>query len=93
LQVDDSQNTQATGDTNSSNSVPAADPMPDVAPPPPPADQPPPPPKTIAVGQNKAVVIATWGQPKEDIKLASKEIFVYPDMKVTFVAGKVSDVK
>lgn len=72
---------------------PPAEPLPDLAPPPPPADQPPPPPKTIAVGQRKAIVIATWGQPKEDIKLANKEIFVYPDMKVTFVAGKVYDVK
>lgn len=64
-----------------------------IAPPPPPPDQPPPPPKTIAVGQTKDVVIATWGQPSKDIKLANKEIFVYPDMKVTFVAGKVSDVQ
>ena len=38
-------------------------------------------------------MIATWGQPTKDIKLGAKEIFVYPDMKVTFVAGKVSDVQ
>jgi hypothetical protein len=64
-----------------------------IAPPPPPPDQPAAPPKTIKVGQSKDVVIATWGQPTKDIKLASKEILVYPDMKVTFVAGKVSDVQ
>jgi hypothetical protein len=75
------------------NQQASALPLPNIAPPPPPADQPPPPPKMIALGQTKPIVIATWGQPKEDIKLASKEIFVYPDMKVTFVAGKVSDVK
>jgi hypothetical protein len=64
-----------------------------IAPPPPPADQPPPPPKTIAVGQSKAVVVAAWGQPTKVVKLATKEIYYYPDMKVTFVAGKVSDVQ
>ncbi len=71
----------------------AAAAMAPIAPPPPPPDQPPPPPKTIAVGQTKDVVVATWGQPTKDIKLANKEIFVYPDMKVTFVAGKVSNVE
>ena len=64
-----------------------------IAPPPPPADQPPPPPKTIAVGQTKDQVVAIWGQPSKDIKLGGKEIYVYPDMKVTFVGGKVSDVQ
>jgi hypothetical protein len=64
-----------------------------IAPPPPPSDQAAAPPKTIAVGQTKDAVISTWGQPTKDIKLANKEILVYPDMKVTFVAGKVSDVE
>ena len=68
-------------------------PLPPVLPPPPPADQPPAPPKTISVGQSKTVVIATWGQPLKDIKLSNKEVLVFPDMKVTFVAGKVSDVQ
>ena len=64
-----------------------------IAPPPPPSDQPPPAPKTIKVGQTKDEVINTWGQPTKTVKLASKEIYFYPDMKVTFVAGKVSDVQ
>ncbi len=64
-----------------------------IAPPPPPPDQPAAPPKTISLGQTKDVVVATWGQPTKDIKLGTKEILVYPDMKVTFVAGKVSDVQ
>jgi hypothetical protein len=64
-----------------------------IAPPPPPPDQPPPPPKTISVGQTRDVVIATWGQPTKDIKLSTKEILVYSDMKVTLVSGKVSDVQ
>ncbi|HTW80518.1 MAG TPA: hypothetical protein VME23_13315 [Terracidiphilus sp.] len=64
-----------------------------IAPPPPPPDQPPPPPKTISVGQSIDQVVAVWGKPSKDIKLGSKEIYVYPDMKVTFVGGKVSDVE
>ena len=64
-----------------------------IAPPPLPPDQPPPQPKTIYVGQTRDEVIAGWGQPKEDIKLTPEEIPVYPDMKVTFVNGKVSDVQ
>jgi hypothetical protein len=38
-------------------------------------------------------VVATWGQPTQIIKGATKEVYVYPDMKVVFVAGKVADVK
>ena len=73
----------------------ASTPQPVIAPiaPPPPVDQPPAQPKTISVGQTKDQVVAIWGQPTKDIKLSSKEIYVYPDMKVTFVAGKVSDVQ
>ncbi len=64
-----------------------------IAAPPPPADAPPPAPKTISIGQTKEVVIAIFGQPKEDIKLGAKEILVYPDLKVTFVNNKVSTVQ
>lgn len=64
-----------------------------IAPPPPPSDQPPAPPKTIAKGQSKDDVVAAWGQPTKVVKLSAKEIYFYPDMKVTFVAGKVSDVE
>lgn len=72
--------------------APAA-PMAPIAPPPPPADQPAASPKTISVGQTRDVVVAAWGPPTKDIKLGTKEILVYPDMKVTFVGGKVSDVQ
>jgi len=68
-------------------------PMAPIAPPPPPADAPPPAPKTIAVGQTKEQVIAVFGQPTKIIKLGGKEIDVYPDMKVTFVSNKVTDVQ
>jgi hypothetical protein len=78
------------GDSQSASAPAAA--LAPIAPPPPPADQPPAPPKTISVGQTKDLVVATWGQPTKVVKLSSKEIYFYPDMKVTFVAGKVSTV-
>jgi hypothetical protein len=73
--------------------APAEAAMAPIAPPPPPADTPPPQPKTIAIGQTKDQVVAIFGQPTKVINLGTKEIDVYPDMKVTFVKGKVSDVQ
>lgn len=64
-----------------------------IPPPPPPADAPPAAPKTIAKGQTKEVVVAILGQPSKVVKLGTKEIDVYPDMKVTFVNNKVTDVE
>lgn len=92
MDVDSSSAVQASAPPPAPASEPVQ-PIKDIPPPPPPPDQPAPAPKTIAVGQTKDIVTATWGQPSKVIKLASKEIFVYPDMKVTFVAGKVSDVQ
>ena len=80
----------------SDNSVAGAatpdSPPPAIQPPPPPPDTPPAPPKTIALGQTKDQVEATFGQPPKKATLGAKEIYYYPDMKVTFVDGKVSDV-
>ena len=73
--------------------VAAAPALAPIAPPPAPSDPAPQQSKSIAVGQTKDDVLATWGQPAKEIKLSSKEIFVYPDMKVTFIGGKVSDVQ
>jgi hypothetical protein len=67
--------------------------MPPIAPPPPPPDAPPPQPKTIAAGQTKDQVIAILGQPQKIVSLGTKEILYYPDMKVTFLHGKVSNVE
>jgi hypothetical protein len=38
-------------------------------------------------------VIASLGQPQKIVQLGAKEIDYYPDMKVTFLNGKVSDVQ
>lgn len=67
--------------------------LPDVPPPPPPADEPAAPPKTISVGQTPEQVTAAMGQPDKIVKLGKKEIYYYKDLKVIFMAGKVSDVQ
>ena len=64
-----------------------------IPPPPPPADEPAAPPKTISLGQTKDTVVANFGQPTKIAKVGTKEIYYYPDLKVTFVAGKVTDVQ
>jgi hypothetical protein len=68
-------------------------PPPADTPPPPPADTPPPPPKTISLGQTRDEVVAILGQPQKVVKLATKEMLYYPDMKVTLVKAKVADVQ
>jgi hypothetical protein len=59
----------------------------------PPPDAAPAPPKTIALGQTKDEVVAAMGQPQKMVNLGAKEIYIYPDMKITFMNGKVSDVQ
>jgi hypothetical protein len=49
--------------------------------------------KTIAVGQTRDQVVATFGVPSKIVQLGAKEIDYFPDMKVTFVQNKVVDVK
>lgn len=76
--------------------APAAEPeqaMAPIPPPPPPPDTPPPPPKTISLGETRAQVVATLGQPQKVVNLGTKEIDYYPDMKVILVHGKVTDVQ
>jgi hypothetical protein len=68
-------------------------PLPAIAPPPPPPDAPPAQPKTISKGQTRDQVVTIMGQPQKVVNLGTKEIDYYPDMKVIFVNGKVSDVQ
>jgi hypothetical protein len=58
------------------------------APAPPPA-----PPKTISLGQTIDEITGNLGQPKSIVDLGAKKIYVYPDMKITFNNGKVTDIK
>src|SRR5262249_15415841 len=51
------------------------------------------PPPTISLGQTPEEVIAAIGQPSRIIDLGAKKTYVYPDMKVIFMNGHVSDVQ
>lgn len=77
--------------------APIEAPPPPIEAPPPPIEAPPPPPadpKTVKLGETKAAVIADFGQPKTIAKTsATKEIYVYPDFKITFTNGKVTDIQ
>jgi hypothetical protein len=55
--------------------------------------QPPAPPATVEIGQTPDQVTAILGQPDKIINLGPKQIYVYKDLKVTFVKGKVTDAQ
>jgi hypothetical protein len=50
-------------------------------------------PQTIQLGQTTDQVQAALGKPEKVVNLGPKMIYVYKDLKVTFVNGKVSDVQ
>ncbi len=50
-------------------------------------------PQTIEKGQTTDQVQSALGKPDKFVNLGSKQIYVYKDLKVTFVNGKVSDVQ
>jgi hypothetical protein len=54
---------------------------------------PPPEPQQIEKGQSPDQVKAALGQPDKIVNFGSKQIFIYKDLKVTFLSGKVSDVQ
>jgi hypothetical protein len=54
---------------------------------------PPAPPATVAIGQTTDEVVAILGQPEKILNLGAKQIYVYKDLKVTFVKGKVTDAQ
>jgi len=52
-----------------------------------------PPPQQIEKGQTPDQVVAAIGQPDKIVNLGAKQIYVYKDIKVTFINGKVADVQ
>ena len=54
---------------------------------------PPPATATIQLGQSIDQVKAALGQPEKIVDLGKKQIYVYKDLKITFIDGKVSDVQ
>jgi hypothetical protein len=57
------------------------------------AAAPPAPPATVEIGQTQDQVTAILGQPDKILNLGTKQIYVYKDLKVTFVKGKVTDAQ
>jgi hypothetical protein len=49
--------------------------------------------QTITKGQTEDQVIAAFGQPDKIVDLGAKKLYVYKDMKITFIGGKVVDVQ
>ncbi|MFZ0687804.1 MAG: hypothetical protein WAM89_19835, partial [Terriglobales bacterium] len=58
-----------------------------------PSEQEKPDPQTIHLGQTIDQVLSALGKPDKIVDLGAKQIYVYKDLKVTFVNGKVSDVQ
>lgn len=50
-------------------------------------------PPTISLGQSTDQVIAILGQPAQVVDLGARKIYVYPNLKVTFNDGAVTDVQ
>jgi len=50
-------------------------------------------PAEISIGQTVDEVVAIMGSPKQIVRLRSKQIYVYANLKITFVDGQVSDVQ
>jgi len=50
-------------------------------------------PQTIRIGMTIDQVVAAMGKPQNIIDLPTKQIYVYPNLKITFVNGKVTDVQ
>lgn len=49
--------------------------------------------QTIQLGQTPDQVEAALGPPEKKVNLGAMQIYVYKDLKITFVNGKVSDVQ
>jgi hypothetical protein len=50
-------------------------------------------PKTVELGQTMQQVEGSIGKPEKTINLGGKTVYVYKDIKITFVDGKVADVQ
>ena len=50
-------------------------------------------PVTIALGQTMQQVEALLGSPRNIVDLGEKKMYLYKDMKITFIGGKVNDVQ
>jgi hypothetical protein len=51
------------------------------------------PPASVAMGMSPDQVVGILGQPEKIVNLGAKQIYVYKDLKVTFLNGKVTDAQ
>lgn len=49
-------------------------------------------PQSIQMGMTMDQVVAAFGQPEKMVNLGPKQLYIYKDMKVTFINGRVADV-
>jgi len=49
--------------------------------------------QTIDKGQTEDQVVGILGKPDKIVNLGAKKLYIYKDMKITFIGGKVSDVQ
>jgi len=50
-------------------------------------------PPTLSLGLSIDEVRAIQGEPEKIVDLGSKRIYVYKDLKITFIDGRVSDIQ
>lgn len=50
-------------------------------------------PQTIERGQTEDQVLAILGQPDKTVNLGAKKLYVYKDIKITFIGGRVANVQ
>jgi len=50
-------------------------------------------PAVVRLGQTTDEVVAVLGTPLKIVDLGAKQIYIYPDMKITFLDGRVTDVQ
>jgi hypothetical protein len=81
---------QAEKEAVSQSGGPSADPGPAPPPPPPPAAAPV---SEDLTGKTIDQVVQSKGQPKTVTRAGAKTIYLYPDMKIIFINGKVTDIE
>jgi hypothetical protein len=47
----------------------------------------------VKEGQPIEQVVAAFGQPQEKLRVGNKEIYIYKDVKITFLDGNVSSIE
>lgn len=50
-------------------------------------------PQTVQLGMTTDQVVGALGKPEKIVNLGAKQLYIYKDMKLTFINGKVADVQ